>query len=129
MPLILLSGEQVQIDFFNVIRDRNIVAEYFHQGILLATQHMPVKTATIYSNVFSKGISGTHFAASREIITFEIRINDQNTSIDADAFSTEHDGTRIKINYMFQDKIVLSQRTSIHTLQSIAAEIRAKVDS
>jgi hypothetical protein len=128
MPFIMPSGDQIQIDFFNVINNSNIVAEYFHEGIMLATQTMPIETASIYSTVFSNGISGTHCVAANENITFELSINNQKIFIEADAFSTEHDILRIKINYLLKNKIVFSQRTSIQTLQSIAEEIRSKID-
>ena len=122
------SGDQIQIDFFTVINNSNIVAEYFNEGIMLATQTMPIETATIYSAVFSNGISGTHCVAANENITFELSINNQKIFIAADTFSTAYDLTHIKINYLLENKIVLSQRTSIQTLQSIAEEMRSKID-
>jgi hypothetical protein len=124
MPFILPSGEPIQIDFFNVIKDTNVIAEYFYGGIMLVRQTMPIETASIFASVLSNEISGTYFAATNEQITFEIKIDKQKTLIFADSFITKSGTTHMEIDYLLKNDVVLSQRTSIQTLKSIAKEIR-----
>jgi len=124
MPFILPPGETIHIDYFNVIKETNIVAEYLHEGILLVTQAMPEETASIYASALSGTISGSFAAAANELMLFEIILHEPHIRISVDSFTTKIGGTHTEIDYMLKTKIVLSQRTSIGTVQAIAEEIK-----
>jgi hypothetical protein len=124
MPFILPAGKQIQIDFFNVIKGTNVVAEYFYGGIMIVTQTMPIETASIFASALCNEISDTFFVPRNEQITFEIKSDKQNILIFADSFMTKSGTTHMEIDYLLKSDFVLSQRTSIQTLRSIAEEIR-----
>ncbi|MEI8134015.1 MAG: hypothetical protein WCH46_02915 [bacterium] len=128
MPFQLPSGEQIQIDFFNIVKGLTIVTEYFHEGIMLATQTMPNETASIFSRAILDGISSLNSNAANMQITFELKINDQNILIVSDALRTRCGTMHMEIDYLAKNAVVLSQRTSVQTVQTIAEEIRNKIE-
>ena len=122
MPIILLSGEQIKIDFFNVIKGTNVVIEYLHDGVLLVVQTMSKENALIVASALSSDDAVTYSTAPHEPITFEFKLVESHVLITTNSFNTKIDGTHMEINYMFNSKIILSQRTSINTVKAIAEE-------
>ncbi|HWY35720.1 MAG TPA: hypothetical protein VNX68_13830, partial [Nitrosopumilaceae archaeon] len=114
-----MNGEEIHIDFFDVIKGTNIVLQFFHGGILYVTQTMSAETASIFASALASDHSGIYSMAANELITFTILKNNDNILLSVDSLATNIGKTHMEIDYLFENKVELRQRTSIGTIKAI----------